>query len=380
MAPREPRLNRPRIERLWERKLSAGELAGWLPLAAAAGLYRLGVGARHLYWRRNKRRVDLTTISVGNLTVGGNGKTPFTLFLGNRLQSQGLRVAIVSRGYHRARTADRALLVSERGVLKVSPEQAGDEPTMLAKSFTGPIAVARHRIDAIELLSQLAPLDAVILDDGFQHERLHRDVDLLLVSDQHGFGNGWMLPAGPMREPIGSVRRADAVVVVNFGNQASVLSPREKTKLSSRTILGASIRPHSFLANDNGTWREIPLGLAGRRVLAVSGLADPSGFYTMLRDLDADLVGVFEYPDHHAYTSADWQTIVNAMRDVDLVITTEKDLVKLERFSFPRDSLYALRLEVAMEPADAQVLDDLILSHLNRRTATASHASQTKTN
>src|SRR5258708_550017 len=237
MAPREPGLHRPRIERLWERKLSAREVAGWLPLAAAAGLYRLGVRARHLYWQRNKRRVDLTTISVGNLTVGGNGKTPFTLFLGNRLQSQGLRVAIVSRGYNRAKTADPALLVSDGGVMKISPEQAGDEPTMLAKSFTGPIAVARRRIDAIDLLSQLGPLDAVILDDGFQHERLHRDVDLLLVSDQQGFGNGWMLPAGPMREPIGSLRRADAIIVVNFGNQPSVLSPSEKAKLGSRTIL-----------------------------------------------------------------------------------------------------------------------------------------------
>src|SRR5258708_27695455 len=175
-----------------------------------------------------------------------------------------------------------------------------------------------------------------------------------------------MLPAGPMREPIGCLRRADAIVMVNFGNQPSALSPSEKTMLSSRTILGASIRPHSFLAIDNGTWHEIPLGLAGRRVLAISGLADSSGFYAMLRDLDADLVGVFEYPDHHAYTSADWQTIVNAMRDVDLVITTEKDLVKLEQLPLPRDSLYALRLHVTTQSADAQQLHAPEHRHLNR--------------
>lgn len=321
----------------------------------------------------NKRRAGVMTISVGNLTVGGNGKTPFTLFLATRLQSHGLRVGVVSRGYNRARTPARALLVADDGVMKISPEEAGDEPTMLAKSFTGPIAVAQRRIDGIELLTQLGPLDAVILDDGFQHERLHRDVDLLLVSNQRGFGNGWMLPAGPMREPLGSVRRADAIVIVNFGSQAPALLPSETAKLSARAILGASIRPHSFLAIEQGAWREIPLGLAGRRVLAVSGLADASGFYAMLRDLDADLVGVFEYPDHHAYTAADWQTIVNAMRDVDLVVTTEKDLVKLERFPFARDSLYALRLEVTMDPKDALVLDELILDRMNRRAA-ASHA------
>jgi tetraacyldisaccharide 4'-kinase len=165
------------------------------------------------------------------------------------------------------------------------------------------------------------------------------------------------------------MRRADAIVMVNFGDEPSALRPSEIAKLSSRKIVGALIRPHSFLALDNGAWQEIPLGLAGRRVLAVSGLADPSGFYAMLRDLDADLVGVFEYPDHHAYTNSDWQTIVNAMRDVDLVVTTEKDLVKLERFPFPRDSLYALRLEVTMEPADAVALDELILGRVQERVA-----------
>src|SRR5271156_4040653 len=123
MASREAGPNRPRIERLWDRNLPARDLAGWLPLAAAAGFYRLGIGARHLYWRLNKRRAGVMTISVGNLTVGGNGKTPFTLFLANHLQSHGLKVAIVSRGYKRARDRARALLVADSGVLKISPEE-----------------------------------------------------------------------------------------------------------------------------------------------------------------------------------------------------------------------------------------------------------------
>ena len=124
-----------------------------------------------------------------------------------------------------------------------------------------------------------------------------------------------------------------------------------------------------MLLIENGVWRETPLGLGGRRVLAVSGLADPSGFYAMLRELDAELVGVFEYPDHHAYTNADWQAIVNAMRETDLVVTTEKDLVKLERFPFPRDSLYALKLEVTMDAADARALDELIIGRIKAATA-----------
>jgi tetraacyldisaccharide 4'-kinase len=360
----EPSPNRPRIERLWQRDLPARLLPAWLGLAAAAGFYRAGVGARLLYWRMMKRRAPVLTVSVGNLTVGGTGKTPFTLFLARRLQSHGLRVGIVSRGYKRARSAASADLVADAGSLKVPPEYVGDEPAMMAKTFTGPIAVARRRLDGIELLSELGPLDAVILDDGFQHVRLNRDVDLVLVSDERGFGNGWMLPAGPMREPLRAAGRADAIVVMNYGTGVSAIRPSQMKKLSARKILHASVRPRALLVIENGVWRETPLGLGGRRVLAVCGLADSSGFYAMLRELDADLVGVFEYPDHHAYTNADWQAIVNAMRETDLVVTTEKDLVKLERFPFPRDSLYALRLEVTMDAADMSALDELILGRM----------------
>ena len=371
MPPSEPSPRRPRIERLWDRDLPLRLLPAWVGLAAAAGFYRIGVGARLLYWRMMKRQAPVLTVSVGNLTVGGTSKTPFTLFLARRLQSHGLRVGIVSRGYGRTRSKEPAELVADGGMLKVALEDAGDEPAMMAKSFSGPIAVARRRLDGVELLSKLGPLDAVILDDGFQHLRLSRDVDLLLVSNERGFGNGWMLPAGPMRESIRAAGRADAIIVMSSGSGASAIRPSQMKKLTAHTVLHASVRPRALLIAENGEWRETPLGLGGRRVLAVSGLADPSAFYAMLRELDAELVGVFEYPDHHAYTNADWQAIVNAMRDTDLVITTEKDLVKLERFPFPRDSLYALRLEVTMDAADARALDELIPA---RMTAAASAA------
>src|SRR5271154_4076228 len=306
MPPSEPSPRRPRIERLWDRDLPLRLLPAWVGLAAAAGFYRIGVGAHRLYWRMMKRQAPVLTVSVGNLTVGGTGKTPFTLFLARRLQGHGLRVGIVSRGYGRTRSKEPAELVADGGVLKVALEDAGDEPAMMAKTFSGPIAVARRRLDGIELLSTLGPLDAVILDDGFQHVRLDRDVDLVLVSDERGFGNGWMLPAGPMRESIRSVHRADAVVLMNSGTGASAIRPRQMKRLATRSLLHASVRPRALLISEKGVWRETPLGLGGRRVLAVSGLADPSGFYAMLREFDADLVGVFEYPDHHAYTNADW--------------------------------------------------------------------------
>jgi len=373
MPANQPSPTRPRIERFWQRELPLRLLPAWSGLAAASGFYRVGVGVRHLYWRMMKRRAPVMTVSVGNLTVGGSGKTPFTLFLANRMQRHGLRVGIVSRGYGRTRSKERSELVADGGKLTISPEQAGDEPAMMARSFTGPIAVAHRRIDGIERLLRLGPLDAVILDDAFQHERLSRDVDLVMVSNERGFGNGWMLPAGPMREPLSAVARADAIILTSSGADASAIWPSQMRKLTAGKILHASVRPRVLVISANGAWREVPLTLGARRLIAVSGLADSSGFYAMLHELDADLVAVYEYPDHHAYTNADWQAIVTAMRDADAVVTTEKDLIKLERFPFPRDTLYALRLEVTMDDADARALDELILGRVNA-TAAAAHA------
>jgi tetraacyldisaccharide 4'-kinase len=361
-----PRLGRPRIERLWQRRLSLADKLRWIPLAGASEVFRLGLGARGLYWRMMKRAADVRTISIGNLTVGGNGKTPFTIFLASRLQRRGLKVGIVSRGYNRKQNAAPATLIADNGVLTVAPAEAGDEPAMMAKSFSGPIAVARRRIDGIELLMQKrGPLDAVILDDAFQHLRLERDVDLVLINRERGLGNGWMLPAGPMREPLGAIDRANAIVLIDAGGEESALSPSQMEIIATRTVLHASMRARALIEIENGEWREIPIALAGARVLAVSGLADPSGFYSMLRELEADLTGVLEYPDHHEYTASDWQTIVNAMREGDIVVTTEKDLIKLEQFPFARNSLYALRLEVEMTAADAAALDELIVGAEN---------------
>jgi tetraacyldisaccharide 4'-kinase len=316
-------------------------------------------------------------ISVGNLTVGGNSKTPFALYLASRLQNRGLAVAIVSRGYGGRRQSAHATLVADRGELTLAPEEIGDEPAMMARRFSGPIAVARRRINAIEMLTARGPLDAVILDDGFQHVRLRRDLDLVLVSNERGFGNRHILPAGPMREPLGALKRADAIIIISSSpGTPTAIRPAEMERLNRARTLHARVRPHSLVTSAHGGWHESPPMLAGRRVLAVSGLADPASFHAMVREIDADLVGVLEYPDHHSYSSGDWHTIAAAARDVDAVVTTEKDLVKLERFPFARDSLYALRLEVSMPDEEARLFDQLILSRLQPQKNTRDTAQE----
>jgi len=312
-----------------------------------------------------KRHARPLVVSVGNLTLGGNAKTPFTLFLASRLRMRGLRVAIVSRGWGRMPSAERAILVSGGEQLLAGPDEAGDEAVMMAKSFAGPIAVARRRIDGIELIEQrLGALDAVVLDDAFQHVRLGRDVDLVLMNAERGVGNGWLLPAGPMREPLGAARRADAVIAIGEGRAGAASGPILRAVAQHPCLLRATLRPRALVspAGAAARWTEGPLSLMGRRVVAVSGLADAGGFYRMLREMETDLVGVLEYPDHHMYTAADWHSIVAAGRGGAVIVTTEKDLVKLERFPFERDSLYALRLEVVMDPDDETRLVDMIVA------------------
>jgi len=337
-------------------------VAGLQPLSLA---YRATQGARNLWWRYAKRRAPVRTISVGNLTVGGNGKTPFTLFLAARLQARGLAVGIVTRGFGRDDSKHAAALVSDGLTVKMSPHQAGDEPVMMAKSFRGPIVVARRRIDGIALLSEIATPDVIVLDDAFQHRALARDVDLVLINRERGLGNGYLIPAGPMREPLRAIRRASAAIIISNGipERPSAITSRQMNAISRVPTLRATLRPRMLIRYEQGKWIEAPIAMAGRRVLAVSGLADPSGFHAMLHEIDTDLIGVLEYPDHHNYDSSDWQTILKAAADADIVLTTEKDLVKLEKFPFARDSLYALRLEVVMSAEDAARLDEIVIGN-----------------
>jgi tetraacyldisaccharide 4'-kinase len=374
MAGRETIHQRPRIEDLWFGKLRWEQRVMVTSLLPASLANRAGQNLRNAFWRFAKRRVPIRTISVGNLTVGGNGKTPFTLFLAARLQARGLSVGVVSRGFGRA-SGGAAALVSDGTGIKLSPEWAGDEPVMMAKSFRGPIVVAKRRIDGVRLLGEIANPDVIVLDDAFQHRALARDVDLVLINRERGLGNGHLIPAGPMREPLRAIRRADAAIIVSSGipDRPSAITSRQMNAISRITTLNATLRPKSLVRYEKGNWLEVPIAMAGRRALVVSGLADPRGFYAMLHEIDTDLVGVLEYPDHHVYNSADWQNIVKAAADADIVLTTEKDLVKLEKFPFARDSLYALRLEVVMSAKDAARLDEIVSGGADHAAIAAAH-------
>ena len=281
-----------------------------LPLAAVFGA--LAALQRALY--RNgllkSTRLPVPVIVVGNLVAGGAGKTPTVIALVRHLQARGRRPGIVSRGY--GRSADT--LVNVQPDTAVS--EAGDEPLLLRLRTHAPVVVGRDRVAAgRELLQHHPTVDVLVSDDGLQHHRLARDLQVL-VFDERGAGNGWLLPAGPLREPMAATPPANTLVLYN----AAAPSTPWPGALARRGLSGVSLL--------EDWWRGQAPSLAalealrGRSLLAVAGLARPGRFFEMLRTRGLT-IDTLTLPDHDAYAALPWPT------DTADVIVTEKDAVKL---------------------------------------------------
>lgn len=346
-----PALSQNLRDVVWTRRGTAGWV-GWLALLPLSGLFAVGTELRRLAYATGllrRERAPIPVVSVGNLTVGGTGKTPLTLWLARRLQLRGLRVAIVSRGY--GGQSAGPTIVSRGAGVEAEVEEVGDEAAMLGKSFTGVVVTARRRLAGVQQAAQLG-CDVAVLDDGFQHLALARDFDLVVVSSRRG----GLLPAGPMREGWRALRRADAVVLAIRGEETDAVPLPLSAVRARLTQCTARFRPNGLVVSDSGRWEERPIAtISGARVLAVCGIAEPAAFYQTLRAWGADVREIFEYPDHHAYTADDWQNINREAHSVDYVVTTEKDLIKLERFPFAKDKLVAVRIIPELEAGDELV-------------------------
>jgi tetraacyldisaccharide 4'-kinase len=246
------------------------------------------------------------------------------------------------------------------------PGEVGDEAVMLAQSFGGPVVTAARRVDGAAALDELG-CDVVVLDDGFQHRAIARAFDIVLVDG----ARAPLLPAGPGRERLAALRRADAVVLVE---REGLPSPPVPDAAAGKFVARARIEPSALVAVAGHRWKEQPLALlAGRRVVAVSGIARPEGFYEDLRRWEAVLEEVFEFPDHHRYTQSDWQRITRRGHDADFVVTTEKDLVKLSAFPFATGKLVALRIVPQVDRAEELI--DCILDRAGLSALCSTEAS-----
>ncbi|MGH8008194.1 MAG: tetraacyldisaccharide 4'-kinase [Candidatus Binatia bacterium] len=352
------------IRRVWQRQGLLGAL-GWLALTPLSLSFSSLVRSRNLLynlrWLRAKQAPALKVISVGNLTVGGTGKTPLVLWLAQALQNRGHKVGILTRGYKGKNTG--VTVVGTTGQSTAIPAEVGDETVMLARAFAGVVIAGRDRVAAARLAQERFGVEVVILDDGFQHRRLKRDIDLILVHGTTGVGNGWLLPAGPLREPVSATRRADVVIIAK-GNKQENWARRIVKK--GRPVFYGDLVPSTLISPVQRKWHELPLAdLVGKRVVAITGVADPFPFYRSLQEWEVEVAEILEFPDHHAYTQADWQTISQAGQKFDLIVTTEKDLVKLEQFPFAAGKLIAVRVQMEIEYAEE------LLTLIERRLGTA---------
>lgn len=357
------------IERAWKRQGIEGR-AIRLALLPASALFSVAVRLRALAYRWHLLRrhaLPAAVVSVGNLSVGGTGKTPTALWLAESLQQRGYSVAILSRGYGgEARVPTVVGAASIAGIAASTDVRVvGDENVVLARRFSGPVVVARRRAEAGALACRELGADVLVLDDGFQHLALRRDFDLVCVRPSVA-GDDRVLPAGRLREPPAALGRAHAALITKGGADERVHPALERHLAKIPTYRG-ELRAVTLLTPDSGEWRERPLGvLAARKALGVSGLADPQPFYRTLHDWEARLQDFLEFADHHVYTLDDWKRIAHRSRELDLVVTTEKDLVKLERFPFAKDKLVAVRVSMHVENG-AQLVDSVVAAIERRR-------------
>ena len=339
------------VRKIWTRQGVLG-VSGWLVAVPFSLLFSAVVRVRNFLYEKAILRTEqppLPIISVGNLTVGGTGKTPFVLWLARLLHTRHRRVAILSRGYKGQNTG--VTTVGMDGRVQATPEEVGDEAVMLARTFSGVVLAGRDRVRAARLAQETSGAEVSILDDGFQYRRLGRSLDILLLDAQQK--ETWLLPAGPFREPSTAIRRADLVVVTKGETVQEQQDYAASLHIREKPLFFANPRPTALIHSTHGEWQELPLfSLAYKKVVTVSGVAAPDLFHRFVREADAEIRDMMVFPDHHVYTERDWQAIVSASRACDFVVTTEKDLVKLEKFPFATGKLVALRIDMEVNEVE----------------------------
>jgi len=284
-------------------------------------LYRLGA--------LKSVRLAVPVIVVGGISVGGSGKTPLVLWLARFLRDNGYRPGIVSRGYGGSASAPCEVTVD------APASEVGDEPVLLARRSACPVWVGHDRVAAARRLLAAQPqVDIIIADDGLQHHRLQRDVEIVVLDGERGIGNGFLLPAGPLRERVGRLRQVDAVVVNGTGGK-----PFMAGQNSHPMILEGSLFHH--LADGRET---APAeSFRGRVVHAVAGIGNPPRFFRHLEQLGLDITP-HAFPDHHVYSLADLDFPGDAP-----ILMTEKDAVKCEKLIPGR--CWVLAVDAQLSPA-----------------------------
>ncbi|MDW8846537.1 tetraacyldisaccharide 4'-kinase [Erwinia sp. MMLR14_017] len=320
-------------ERIW-----SGRSALYLLLLPLSWLYGLVSNLIRLSYRwgwRKAWRAPVPVVVVGNLTAGGNGKTPVVIWLVQALQQRGLRPGVVSRGY--GGKAERYPLVLHE---QVTTQQAGDEPVLIYQRTGAAVAVSPRRKEAVKALTDRGDIDIIITDDGLQHYALARDFEIVVVDGKRRFGNGWWLPAGPMRERASRLASVDATIVNGGEAQAG--------ELAMELIPGRAVNLKSGIT--------CPVS-ALKNVVAMAGIGHPPRFFATLRQQGVVPVKEVSFSDHQNYRA---EVLAGLVSPDQILLMTEKDAVKAR--SFARQNWWFLPVDAEFPPGTAETL-------LNRITA-----------
>jgi tetraacyldisaccharide 4'-kinase len=295
-------------------------------LSPPAALYAAAMRARNRYYDRPGRssRAGVPVVSVGNVTVGGTGKTPLVASIASELRRLGARPAVVSRGYG-GRAGSGPVIVSRGEGPLCDWRECGDEPHLLARRLAGVVVVVGSDRVAGASAARQAGADAVVLDDGFQHRRLARDLDVVLVDGSNPFGNGKTLPAGILREPLEGLARADLLIVTR--TPPSLRRPELESEIRryrpEGPLLYAGHEASGFVGASD---EPAP---APRRALAFCGIGNPDSFRGDLVARGVEVVGFDAFPDHHPYRDDELRALAAKARGLDAsLVTTEKDLAR----------------------------------------------------
>lgn len=322
---------------------------GWKSLLT--GPYRFATCVRTRLYEQGwltRRRLPCPVVSVGNLTTGGTGKTPMAMWVAEKLLEQGKKPGILSRGYRR-KSQEKFLLVSDGTSVLAGPQEAGDEPYLMATRCPGVVvAVGADRYALGRWVLSLMPIDCFVLDDGFQHVGLDRDVNLLLVDSSDSAGMRELLPVGKLREPLRGAGRASDIVLTRVEDESRIPDALEPIE----TAMGSSINPITTRftvkklvgASDSMP----PSDVRGKKALIFSGIGNPNQFRRMVTALGVQVVDELVFRDHEAYDPSRIQEIYRRIEQSrpDVVLTTEKDLIKVQSSWSSPTPLFALFLEL----------------------------------
>ncbi|XKM12578.1 tetraacyldisaccharide 4'-kinase [Orbaceae bacterium ac157xtp] len=320
-------------------KIWSGQSKLYLLLIPFSILYGVIVFLRRLFYRIGlfkSWKSPIPVVIVGNLSVGGNGKTPLVIYLIEQLKAQGLKVGVVSRGYG-GKSNQYPIIVDDNS----TADKVGDEPILIYQRTGVALAVSPVRKDAIQSLLAKHDLDVIITDDGLQHYALRRDIEIVVIDGKRGFGNGWFLPAGPMREAKKRLNSVDFIVI----------NGETDKKLIQQPIYKMQLEPANAINLKTGESKSVQ---SLSNVCAMAGIGDPERFFNTLTNLNVNVIKHYPFADHQHFT----KDLLNNLAKTDqILLMTEKDAVKCK--SFAESNWWYL-------PVDAQLSKSFIIDLCNK--------------